>query len=200
MLMKIKICGITRTEDADYSLKSGADFVGVILDPRVKRHGHRELIREIKQKHPSAMVVGVYTSMPEYAGHEDYIQLHFSHSPEDIAFVKNVFHKKVISVIDFNENHIQEKINSHIEAGAEYVLLEDRTGIEKRKSELMGLTKIKIGIAGKIDKDNVQSLLETNPELVDVSSSLEETVGKKSFTKIDEFFDKLGEYHAVRQN
>ena len=44
---------------------------GVILDPKVGRHGSQELIKEIKTEHPASKVVGVYTSMPEQAGYED---------------------------------------------------------------------------------------------------------------------------------
>ena len=98
------------------------------------RHGSQELIKEIKTEHPASKVVGVYTSMPEQAGYEDYIQLHFIHSAEDVEFAREKLHKNVISVIDFHEEHIRERIASHIDAGAEYVLLEDRTGIAKERN------------------------------------------------------------------
>lgn len=198
--MKVKICGITGIGDADYAIKSGADFIGVILDPKVGRHGSQELIKEIKTEHPASKVVGVYTSMPEQAGYEDYIQLHFIHSAEEVEFARERFHKNVISVIDFHEEHIRERIASHIDAGAEYVLLEDRTGIAKRKEQLIEFPLSRIGIAGKIDSNNIGELLETHPDLIDVSSSLEEYIGKKSYQKMDIFFRKIGEYHVVRQN
>jgi len=44
--MKVKVCGITRIEDADYAIKKGADLIGVILDPEIGRHGSRELIKK----------------------------------------------------------------------------------------------------------------------------------------------------------
>ncbi|WMT51425.1 MAG: phosphoribosylanthranilate isomerase [Ferroplasma sp.] len=196
--MKVKICGITNEEDADYSLKMGADIIGVILDLNVKRHGTVQLIERIKKMHPEAQVAGVYTYMPRSVGKEDYVQLHFNHSPEDIAYVKNVMGKRVISVIDLHCNHISEKITSYLNAGSDYILLEDRDGIIKRKPQLMGLNMERIGIAGKIDSRNLKQLVELNPDLIDVSSSLEERTGKKSFEKIDEFFCSLGERGAIR--
>jgi phosphoribosylanthranilate isomerase len=196
--MKVKICGITNEEDADYSLKMGADIIGVILDFNVKRHGTEELIEKIKKRHPEAQLAGVYTSMPAYVGEEDYIQLHFDHFPEDITYVKNAMGKKVISVIDFHSENIGEKIRLHLKAGADYVLLEDRDGIIERVSQLRGLPMKRIGIAGKIDSSNLKQLIELNPDLIDVSSSLEERTGKKSSAKIDEFFYSLGERSAVR--
>lgn len=196
--MKVKICGITNEEDADYSLKMGADIIGVILDFNVKRHGTEELIDRIKKTHPESQIAGVYTSMPVTVGKEDYVQLHFSHSPGDITYVRNIMGKRVISVIDFHSGDIMGKIISHLGAGADYILLEDRDGIIKRKPQLMELNMKRIGIAGKIDSSNLKQLVELNPDLIDVSSSLEERTGKKSFEKIDEFFYSLGERSAVR--
>lgn len=198
--MKIKICGITCIEDADYALKLGADFIGVILDPEVVRHGNQELIKEIKRKYPDSCVAGVYTSMPEHKGYEDYIQLHFPHSGKDVSFAKKTFGKKIISVIDFHEGNINKRISEHLNSGSDYILLEDRTGIANRKNELMNLPMGKIGIAGKIDINNVRSLIELNPCLIDVSSSLEEYPGKKSLKKMDQFFRKIGEKHVIGQN
>ncbi|WP_276935332.1 phosphoribosylanthranilate isomerase [Ferroplasma acidiphilum] len=198
--MKVKVCGITRIEDAEYAIKMGADLIGVILDPEVGRHGSQALIKEIKTKYPYAPVAGVYTSMPEHAGYEDYIQLHFSHSESNIIAAKRAFNKKIISVIDFHEEGIADKMDSHMKSGAEIILLEDRSGIINRIDQVKELPRNRLGIAGKIDSNNVQKLLATEPYLVDVSSSLEEYTGKKSFKKIDEFFNKIGEYYAVRQN
>ena len=196
--MKIKICGITNEDDANYALKKGADIIGVILDFGIKRHGTEDLIEKIKEDHPDALLTGVYTSLPSIAGKEDYVQLHFRHSQEDIIYVRKVLGKKVISVIDFHEENIREKAKLHLDAGADYVLLEDRKGIIGRKNELMEMPMGGIGIAGKIDSENLQSLLQLNPDLIDVSSSLEETIGKKSFKKIDEFFNIVGEYSVIR--
>lgn len=196
--MKIKICGITNEEDADYSIKMGADIIGVILDFNIKRHGTSELIEKIKDKHPDAMVTAVYTSIPATAGKEDYIQLHFRHTKEDISYVKNVLGKKVISVVDFSEGGLKERIKSYTDAGADYVLVEDRNGISTKISQLRELPPTRIGIAGGIDSTNLEQLVALGPDLIDVSSSLEERVGKKSFEKVSEFFNKLGECSVIR--
>ena len=196
--MKVKICGITNEEDADYSIKMGADIIGVILDFNVKRHGTSELIEKIKDKHPDAMVTAVYTSMPTTAGKEDYIQLHFRHTEEDISYIKNVLGKSVISVIDFSEEDLKERVKSYTDAGADYVLIEDRNGISSKISQLRKLPLNRIGIAGRIDSMNLEQLVPLGPALIDVSSSLEERVGKKSFEKVSEFFNKLGECSVIR--
>ncbi len=195
--MKIKICGITSIEDADYAIKSGADFVGVILDNNVVRHGDQKLIKNIKERHPEIKTVGVYTSMPEKAGYEDYVQLHYSHSGNDVYHAVNSLNRKVISVINPSEN-IRNEIYEHLNAGAEYVLIEDRSGIVNHINLLKSMDLARTGIAGKISPENVSSLVSLNPGLIDVSSSLEERPGKKSFSRIDEFFERIGESNACR--
>jgi len=195
--MKIKICGITNIDDAMYSIKKGADFIGVVLDYNVKRHGTEELIKEIKNKSPETKVVGVYTKFPENEINEDYIQLHFPHNKNDIKYIKNKLNKNVISVININNEDYKNKINEYNEA--DYILLEDKNGICKDNNIINNINKNKIGLAGRISPDNVKHVLEMEPELIDVSSSLEEYVGKKSFEKIDNFFKEIGEYNAIRQ-
>jgi len=195
--MKIKICGITNIDDAMYSIKKGADFIGVVLDYNVKRHGTEELIKKIKNKSPETKVVGVYTKFPENEINEDYIQLHFPHNKNDIKYIKNKLNKNVISVININNEDYINKINEYNEA--DYILLEDRNGIYKDNNRIKNINKNKIGLAGKISTENVKCVLAMEPKLIDVSSSLEEYVGKKSFEKIDNFFKNIGEYNAIRQ-
>ena len=197
--MKIKICGITNIDDAMYSIKKGADFIGVILDYTVKRHGTEDLIREIKNKSPETKVVGVYTEFPDNVLNEDYIQLHFPHNKNDIKYIKNKLNKNVISVININNEDYKNKIDEYMEAGSDYILLEDKNGIYKDGDIINGINRYHIGLAGKISLDNVKDILEMGPELIDVSSSLEEYTGKKSLEKIDIFFKNVGDCNAVKQ-
>ncbi len=197
--MKIKICGITNIDDAIYSINKGANFIGVVLDYNVKRHGTEDLIREIKNNSPETDVVGVYTEFPDNDINEDYIQLHFPHNKNDIKYIKNKLNKHVISVININTEDYKNKINEYMEAGSDYILLEDRNGIYRDRNIFNGINKYHIGLAGKISSGNVKNVLEMDPELIDVSSSLEEYTGKKSFKKIDGFFKNIGDYNAIKQ-
>jgi phosphoribosylanthranilate isomerase len=197
--LKVKICGITNVHDAEYSIKKGAEFIGVILDYSVKRHGTEDLIKEIKNIKKTG-VVGVYTSMPDANEiNEDIIQLHFDHSPGDVKYIKNVLKKNVISVIDISKNDYLERIDEYKKAGSDYILLEDRSGIVNRMDDLRNIDLTGIGLAGKISPENVSNILSLNPEFIDLSSSLESEIGKKSEKRIDELFIKLGEKNALKQ-
>ncbi len=197
--MKIKICGITNMEDADYSILKGAEFIGVILDKKIKRHGDEDLIKEIKKIHPDIKVVGVYTDMPVNRDiNEDILQLHFPHTSRDIIHVKNEFKKEIISVININNENYLDKLKEYIGAGSDYILLEDKNGIINDREKISQLNMKRIAIAGKIDSRNITALIPLNPAFIDISSSLEERIGKKSFKKIDELFNMIGDINVIR--
>ena len=107
--------------------------------------------------------------------------------------------KNVISVININNEDYKNKIDEYMEAGSDYILLEDKNGIYKDGDIINGINRYHIGLAGKISPDNVKDILEMGPELIDVSSSLEEYTGKKSLEKIDIFFKNVGDRNAIKQ-
>ncbi len=186
-------------EDANYSIHKGAEFIGVILDKKIKRHGNEGLIGEIKKAHPDIKVVGVYTSMPENNNfQEDILQLHFPHTPKEILYIKNKLKKGVISVININNENYQTKLEEYIEAGSDYILLEDRDGIINDLEKISQLNMNRVAIAGKIGSENISAMISLNPAFIDLSSSLEERIGKKSFKKMDELFSVISDANVTR--
>ena len=65
--MIIKICGITRAEDADLAARAGADWLGINFWPRSRRHVTPELAAELaaaaRAARPDVRVVGVFVDM-----------------------------------------------------------------------------------------------------------------------------------------
>ncbi len=192
--MLIKVCGVANIEDALFASSCGADIIGVVLDSRVERHGDSSLVTEIHSA--GIKVAGVYTSlqsvMAEY-GDEDYIQLHFPHGPETVASVKRDTGKKIISVIQFRDAEgIARLAKAHYSAGADIVLLENKDGVINSIDEIRNIQKaVRTGIAGKIAPGDVIRLAETNPLMIDLSSSLEERPGKKDHRIVADLFSRL---------
>ena len=89
--MKVKICGITRTEDAVAAASAGADYVGFVFVRTSARWLEPSKARSIISKLPASVVpVGVFADHPRQeimkiartAGIR-VIQLHGEESPRD---------------------------------------------------------------------------------------------------------------------
>ncbi len=195
----IKICGLTSYEDAKLAADLGADLLGVIMDRSVKRHGDQELVKRIKDLGKG--VVGVYTDMRSVSSsdlNEDFVQLHFPHTPDEISSVKYDLGKKVISVVKLTDvNEAVSLICEYHDAGSDFILLERKEGISDALSQVEIILKnYDIGISGGINASNIDLLLPLEPSFVDLSSSVESSVGKKDEKKMRDFFAKLGGDHA----
>lgn len=189
----VKICGITNMDDAILSMKLGADFLGVILDKAVVRHGDRSLIGKIADAggYPCA----VYTSMDQFrnSGHnESMAQLHFPFTREDL----DAFRSEGIPVIGVSASNFPGDFNRRFRdisaMGVRYVLVDFRDGIRNHLGELELYTRAgNVGLGGKLDTPDLESVLLAEPALIDLSSSLELYPGKKDRRKLEVFFSRL---------
>lgn len=192
---EIKICGITNVEDGMLAADLGADYIGVILDDRVIRHGSQELLAELHGK--VAGTVGVYTEMSEIEKselNEDIVQIHFPHSPEDAMHVKELTGKRIISVLQYtNGQEAAKSANEFLASGSDFVLVEKRDGIFQVHSEVLKIARnTDICVAGKISPDNIHYFAESTVQMIDVSSSVESVPGRKDPEKLRELFKNAG--------
>lgn len=188
----IKICGITNTEDGMAAMDMGAAILGVVLSDLSPRRGTMDLVRKLKEI--GAVVATVHTDMDSAMasnGEQDYVQLHFDHACQDIAYFKKMTGKRVISVL--RETDIQaaiESANDRIKCGADLVLID--TGIpvaDLIKGHDTLEFNHKIGLAGKISPENAITVMEVRPGFLDVSSSIESYPGKKDLTLMKRFME-----------
>ena len=199
---RVKICGITNTDDAVYSLEQGADIIGVIRSDLSPRMGSENLINEISSL--GATVAGVYTEMENVRAiksKEAYVQLHFPHGEEEINYVKEELGRKVISVVFANEEI--SPLNAGLEKvklGADMVLLEyGRSAWDSVIEKVSDMKNLPIGVAGRVSASNLRKLLKYSPYFVDVSSSLEVIPGRKNHEKIQEFMEVIRSEGATVQ-
>jgi phosphoribosylanthranilate isomerase len=216
-MTKIKICGITRAEDAHLAAELGADFIGFIFVPGSPRYidpkraariiaqvqwsggkGTRHDGRPI-ESHP-LHCVGVFrdASVEEMlrvsaiAGNE-YLQLH-GNEPDEV--VRGVG-KPVIKAVPVGETV------PVVATSAEWLLFDTQdaqqqsggTGRTFDWSLLARAPRSKpFFLAGGITPDNVgDAIRAVRPDAIDVSSGIESAPGVKDQAKLRKLFDRVRE-------
>jgi phosphoribosylanthranilate isomerase len=202
---RIKICGITRTEDALAAVHSGADALGLVFFKDSPRYVSIEKAQEIVNALPALVSkVGLFVDADAAEIKDvlskvplDYIQFH---GDEDESFCTS-FSKPYIKAIRIKpETDLSVVLNKHKSAAA---LLLDAwhpdiaggTG-ETFDWNLLADTYTRglpeIILAGGLNADNVYSAVKlVKPYAVDVSSGVESSPGIKSAEKIQNFVKEV---------
>jgi phosphoribosylanthranilate isomerase len=203
-LPKLKICGITELEDARYIAGAGADYLGFVQhedSPRYVDPGHAaEIIEWVHGPEP----VGVFVNdsaeaVNRVAGEAGfaYAQLHGNEPPALCAEVEPPVIKAMRVLHDASATQLRSLMEPYTEH-ADYFLLDTHsTSLWGGTGESFNwrlarelAADFPLFLAGGIDAGNVAEAMRTmQPYAVDLSSSLEEAPGKKSFEKMERFFE-----------
>lgn len=193
--MKIKICGIRRSEDVEIVNEFLPDYIGFILVPASKRYVSPEKIVELKKNlDPRIKTVGVVVNESvEKLGEIrkicglDVIQLHGEESPE---FCKELGGRiwKAIRVKDEDCVEILEKYAEYTELLLLDTYVEGTHGGTGQAFDWDLIDFLSadynIGLAGGITRENASlAKKKVNPLLIDVASG-SETDGVKDREKI----------------
>jgi len=193
--MLIKICGITRPEDAEAAVAAGVDFVGFVFrrgTPRALDPDAAGWIHEIC----GAEKVGVFLDSPL----------------DEVERVRDLLD------LDWVQLHGDEP-DSYFEALCERVIRRVKVGVEVNWDRVRWLCErclplfdpgagdgaswgwetlaerpagIRFGLAGGLTPDNVADAVRTvRPYLIDVSSGVEAAPGIKDHAKIRAFVDAV---------
>ena len=198
MRTRVKICGITRTEDAINATKVGADAIGMVFYADSPRAVDIEQAREIVSVLPPFVsVVGLFVnpSPKEVAAvlHKvqlDLLQFHGKELPEECSaygkpYIKAIHMQEGIDLFKEKERYASARgllldtysANAHGGTGEKF----DWSVIPK---ELSG----RIILAGGLTPENVWKAISTaTPFAVDVSSGVELEQGIKDLEKMIAF-------------
>ena len=201
----VKICGITNREDALLADSLGADLLGFVFADSPRR-ANAELVRSLGKTSALKIAVVVCASgkngqkrLPEDGeqllreGLLDAVQFHGEEEPGECADLAFPYYKAV-------------RVGSErdLEAAAQY--RSPRVLIDSRVKDVQGGSGVRIHnelvrsaaeagplwIAGGINCDNVVEIVSSfGPELIDLSSGLEDEAGKKDPEKLKRLFDLL---------
>lgn len=192
MTVRVKICGITRVEDARAAVAAGADLIGLNFYAKSPRYVELDRAREIRAALGSqAAVVGVFVN-----AERDYIDerlraasldmIQFSGDEDDAALAG----WPVPSIIT---RRLQPggSVTPH---RADYVLfdgfdakLHGGTGVRIALELLRQLDLSHAFVAGGLNPDNVAEVAALGPYAVDCASGVESSPGVKDLDKIRSF-------------
>jgi len=201
MRLFVKVCGITRQEDANLAAELGADALGFIFWPGSPRfidpHEARTIVRSLP---PFVSAVGVFVDQPI-----DYVEEVASlvglsavqlHGNESIEYCLRIRHR-VIKAASL-EKHAADSL---VELPRQMVLLLDahdptRHGGTGRTVDWMAARRVAASrpaiLSGGLTANNVAAALEAvQPYGVDVSSGVESAPGRKDRQRLLDFFAAL---------
>ncbi len=194
-MIRVKICGITRIEDARSAAESGADAIGLVFVERSPRCVDIERAHAICRSLPPFVGrVGLFMNTPGEHVRDildqvplDWLQFHGN---EDTGFCSQ-FARPWIKAIAMGAG---DPVDTAVFDAADALLLDSHGGGAMGGSgETFDWSRVpKLSrpwiLAGGLSPDNVgQACRELRPDAVDVSSGVEVRPGVKSDKLMDEF-------------
>lgn len=204
MTTQVKICGLTRVEDARAAVSGGAWALGMIMWPRSKRYVQPQLAAEIADEaRRSAEIAGVFVDQPldEVVALTNEIgltlvQLHGDEGQKFCTAVAQRTGARVIKAFRVQGRDVLGEMGKFY--GVDYHLLDTyKAGVPGGTGEtfdwgfLSGWRRgnVPLILSGGLTPANVARAIETvGPYAVDVSSGVESEPGVKDHDKLAGFF------------
>lgn len=201
-MTKVKVCGVTRPEDAMLAADLGASAIGMIFWPDSPRAVSADAAQQIVASVPPfVMTVGVFVDQsPDEVGGIadavglDAIQLHGSERVDDYVslgrrLIKSIGVKAGTSVVDADEvpAHATILLDAHdpVKRGGTGWVIDWNVA-----AALSG--RRRIVLSGGLHAGNIAAAIAAvAPYAVDVSSGVESAPGRKDSAKLQAFFAAL---------
>lgn len=191
---KIKLCGLTRTDDIEAVNTLQPDFIGFVFAEKSKRFANPEQVAQLKKKLcVQTESVGVFVNeSPETVadylntGLIDIAQLHGQENESYIQNLRSLTGKPIIKAFRIDS---EADVTCAANSTADYVLLDAGTGGTGTcfDWDLVCRLKRPYFLAGGLHPGNVcEAIKKCTPYAVDVSSGIE-TDGIKDRKKMEEF-------------
>lgn len=211
MMTKVKICGLTRSEDIECANKVKPDFIGMVFYAKSKRAVTLEQAAQLKaQLAPSIKAVGVFVNAEidfiaklAQASIIDIIQLHGDEDADYITRLHQELANKNVSVPIIKAIRVrsEESLLNLEQYQVDFFLFDTyKPGQYGGTGERFNLELESIHIpkpyfiAGGLDASNIAEVIAANPKAfgVDVSGGVENAAtGLKSPQKIEDFVSQV---------
>ncbi len=197
-MVGVKICGVTRPQDAEVAVEAGAWAIGVNFWNRSKRFVSDEVARQLAATVGGAVpLVGVFVDAPRAEIAEkirsiplDMVQMHGSEPAAACAG----YDVPVIKALRLRDSSTWQEAAQY---PSEFILADTYvegapggTG-EPLSAELIGAgMRERLILAGGLDPDTVAAAIRrVRPFAVDVASGVEEAPGRKDPEKVKRFIE-----------
>lgn len=204
-MIKVKICGITNSEDALFASKQGADALGFIFSQKSPRYiSEKEAKKIITALDPLVTKVGVFVDEDKekvfdlaYSLNLDVLQFHGKENAAYCRFFRPKF--KVIKVFFPHDMPFKKKISQYaVDAYLFDVRQEEKdNGVkilsESALQEIKGLIKegFRVIVSGGLNTKNLSKIIRLKPYAVDVASGVEKGPRKKDEEFVSLFIQKV---------
>jgi phosphoribosylanthranilate isomerase len=203
MTCQIKICGITRYEDALCAVESGVDYLGFIFAPESPRFVTPEFVRETIEalELGSTRCVGVFVNEAPSRIQElmqlcglHVAQLHGEETPEDVCVIGQ---QRVWKAFHLSGETVMQ---AAVASPADAVLVDSRTATQRGGTGKVAnwplaaelAAKRKTVLAGGLKNANVRDAVHAvNPFAVDISSGVEDRPGCKNHKLVRDIIRKI---------
>jgi phosphoribosylanthranilate isomerase len=200
MRVKVKICGVTRPEDAEVAVAAGADYLGVNFWPQSPRVVDVARAREIAAVSRAVPLVGIFVDAPREEVERTAAQVGLAllqfHGAESPAYCRD-WPQPVVKAIRVPAGASAAGLVAPF-ADVAYVLVDayvagrpGGTGVRVAAEALGGLPAARLFLAGGLTDANVADAVRAvRPFAVDVASGVEERPGVKNHEKIQRFIER----------
>ena len=201
-MTRIKICGITRAEDAQAAAQAGADAVGLVFYGRSPRHvGIAQAAQLAAALPPFVTGVGLFVNAEAAFVREvlaqvplDLLQFHGDESPEYCAqfarpYIKAIRVRAGVDLLQCASDFRGARgllLDAHVEG------VPGGTGATFDWNLVPRSLPLPVILSGGLDADNVAAAIrQVRPWAVDVSSGVEASRGIKDVAKIARFIREV---------
>jgi len=204
MRTRVKICGITRIEDAKAAAQAGTDAIGFVFDPKSPRHVHPDQALKIARALPPFItIVGLFVNaapdtIEGVLSHVplDLIQFHGNEKPEQCRR----YHRPYIKAIHMKPD-VDLREMARLYGDATGLLLDTYVAdVAGGSGQAFDWNRIPrdlgkpVILAGGLTPENVaEAVRKVRPFAVDVSSGVEQSKGIKDAKKISDFIDAVAQ-------
>ena len=201
-MTRVKICGITRVDDALAAARSGADGIGLVFYERSPRHVSIAQARQLAGALPPFVtIVGLFVNAEAAFVREvlanvplDLLQFHGDETPEYCAqfnkpFLKAIRVKAGVNLLQCASDFRGARgllLDAHVEG------IPGGTGTAFDWALIPGDLPLPVILSGGLDAGNAAAAIEqVRPYALDVSSGVEASKGIKDAAKIAAFINEV---------